>query len=141
MTACSCPNCGSHDTQKLSVGYAQGMRVIEDRVSYSAWSRRCAPPEPNPIVPWWVLALALVSLFVLYPAAQPILEGEELMVVLRALRFRIALWLLGGLLLVVVVRLIANGWYLCTAFRIEYEQWRQSWICRRCGVRYIPRSD
>ncbi|MEM9388401.1 MAG: hypothetical protein AAGA68_25360 [Pseudomonadota bacterium] len=139
MTTYDCPNCTSPNTQKLSVGYAQGIRVSENHdISHSAWSARCAPPEPEAIVPWWLVLSSIVPLAFLVSWFSPLLDGEGWDYLLRPWPTRIALLAIGALLLTAVVRLAMAIRYLLVDFKREYALWQRSWICRKCGHKYVP---
>lgn len=149
-----CPKCSSNDTVSCPIAYEQGTVVSEatgnvsgfatmgtqsgymtgsntiTTTSQTAFATRAAPP----IAPGW---------------PWPLLLGIPV-----TLLFALATWLVSGYMwqfyekLAYLSGFVTVVWFLARrpayrrardAYLTRLQEWRDSWICRSCGAKFLPK--
>ena len=130
----NCPNCESSNTRKFSIVYEQGTShgksegfsdhssYETEHVSQTPLAKRCSPPkfpEIGGFLSFIIFALSIYSAFKIY-------------------RVFDSLWIgIGAFILFIF--LFRIPWELTIGakkrkrYDAEYEDWKNSWVCLKCG--------
>jgi hypothetical protein len=148
-----CPQCDSEDVYLCSVAYAQGTSKTTSTTrtqgqsygggqvafanashkttssSQTAFAAQAAPPSSKLKPALAAVALSLLVSWGLSHLTSP-MHPEP-----------------GLLKVIMVAAVLGSIWWVVTAFRhlpqhrLDKERWSRSWICARCGHKFVPESD
>lgn len=133
-----CPECRSHYTQTVSLAYSQSVRTgYNGNQTISAFGAELQPPEARSelLVPLAYAATMFLLTFFFLPYEITWMSFGWLQIILETTSGRLGFS--TGVALAVLIyssgRAIAHN---ATVHAAAMEEWGQTMICRRCGVRF-----
>ncbi len=133
-----CPNCGSHNTQSVSVAHQQSIRTgYNGYQSISAFGKDLEPPPPKSAFLYPLGVAYMVGVFTFFGLSEISTRLEESWPTLASWfgSHPIIASAIVGVIAGALVSLSAMGFNAST-HRRQLNRWSKGVVCRRCGHRF-----